>query len=173
MRDARVPSEPQRDVLLFLMHHAPLKNWQQDVLSIVREESYYFSPQGMTKIMNEGWASYWHTTMMTRNILNDSEVIDYADHHSGTTAMAPNGFNPYKVGIELYRNIEERWNKGQFGKEWEECDDLATRANWDKKTGLGREKIFEVRRNYNDVNFIDTFMTEEFCTENKFFVYKF
>ena len=110
---------------------------------------------------------------MTQNILSDSEVIDYADHHSGTTAMSPNGFNPYKIGIELFRNIEERWNKGQFGKEWEECDDLVARAGWDKNLGLGREKIFEVRRNYNDVTFIDTFLTEQFCVDNKFFVYKF
>ena len=78
----------------------------------------------MTKIMNEGWASYWHSKMMTQNILNDSEIIDFADAHSGTMAMSPNGFNPYKVGIELFRDIEERWNKGQFGKEWNECDDI-------------------------------------------------
>ncbi len=172
-RKSKFPSEPQRDVLNFLMQYAPLKAWQQDILSIIREEAYYFSPQGMTKIMNEGWASYWHTTMMTKNILNDSEVIDYADHHSGTTAMSPNGFNPYKVGIELFRNIEERWNKGQFGKDWETCDDLVAKKNWDKQSGLGRQKIFEVRKTYNDVTFIDTFLTEEFCVENKFFVYQF
>ncbi len=62
--------------------------------------------------------------LMTTQILNDSEIIDFADHHSGTMAMAPNGYNPYKVGIELMRDIEERWNKGQFGREWEECDDV-------------------------------------------------
>lgn len=88
-------------------------------------------------------------------------------------AMAPNGFNPYKIGIELFRNIEERWNKGQFGREWEECTDLAERKAWNKNTGLGRQKIFEVRKHYNDVTFIDEFLTEEFCVEHKLFVYKF
>jgi stage V sporulation protein R len=123
--------------------------------------------------MNEGWASYWHSKLMTEKILDDSEIIDFADHHAGTMAMAPNGYNPYKVGIELLRDIEERWNKGQFGREWEQCDDIRERKQWDKNLGLGREKIFEVRKVYNDVTFIDEFMTEDFCVRNKFFVYKF
>lgn len=123
--------------------------------------------------MNEGWASYWHSRLMTTKILNDSEIIDFADHHAGTMAMAPNGYNPYKVGIELFRNIEERWNKGQFGRDWEECDDVRERKNWDKKLNLGREKIFEVRKVCNDVTFIDQYLTEDFCIKNKLFVYKF
>ena len=172
LRKQKFPAEPQRDVLGFLMHFAPLRNWQQDVMSIIREEAYYFAPQGMTKIMNEGWASYWHSKMMTQNIMNDSEVVDFADAHSGTMAMAPNGFNPYKIGIELFRDVEDRWNKGKFGKEWNECDDIYEKAHWDRKLGLGREKIFEVRRNFNDVTFIDEFLTEDFCVKNKMFVYK-
>jgi stage V sporulation protein R len=123
--------------------------------------------------MNEGWASYWHSKIMTQKILTDSEIIDFADHHSGTTAMSPNGYNPYKVGIELMRDIEDRWNRGRFGREWEECDDVRERKNWDKNLGLGREKIFEVRKIYNDVTFIDEFLTEDFCVRNKLFVYKF
>jgi stage V sporulation protein R len=167
------PVKPERDVLNFLIHHAPLKPWEQDVLSIIRDESYYYAPQGMTKIMNEGWASYWHSRLMTEKIMNDSEVIDFADRHSGTMAMSPTGFNPYKVGIELFRNIEDRWNKGQFGKEWEECQDLAKKKNWNTNVGLGRAKIFEIRKYYNDVGFIDEFLTEDFCVEHKMFVYKF
>lgn len=123
--------------------------------------------------MNEGWASYWHSKMMTQKILNDSEVIDYADACAGTLAMSPTSFNPYKVGIELFRNLEYRWDRGQFGKEWNECTDIAQRKNWNTNAGLGREKIFQVRRDYNDVMFIDEFLTEEFCVENKMFVYKF
>lgn len=169
----KIPERPERDVLLFLMMHAPLKNWQQDVLSIIRAEAYYFAPQGMTKIMNEGWASYWHSKMMTEKIMNDSEVIDYADACAGTLAMSPTSFNPYKVGIELFRNIEYRWDRGQFGKQWNECTDIAERKNWNTKADQGREKIFQVRRDYNDVTFIDEFLTEEFCVENKMFVYKF
>ena len=169
----RVPAEPQRDVLAFLLDHAPLQNWQYDILSIIRDEAYYFAPQGQTKIMNEGWATYWHSKMMTSKILSDSEVIDYADHHSGTVATSPGQLNPYKLGVELFKDIEERWDKGRFGKEYEECDDYREKANWDKQLGLGQQKIFEVRAMYNDVMFIDAFLTPEFVMEQKLFAYEY
>ncbi len=66
----RFPEHPERDVMLFLLEHAPLNAWQTDVLTILRDEAYYFAPQGQTKIMNEGWASYWHSTIMTRQGLD-------------------------------------------------------------------------------------------------------
>jgi stage V sporulation protein R len=62
-----------------------------------------------------------------------------------------------------------RWNTGRFGKEWEECEDLDVKRKWDKQLGLGRQKIFEVRRVHNDITFIDTFLTPEFCVEHKLF----
>lgn len=163
------PEEPWRDVLLFLLEYAPLKDWQRDVLSIIREEAYYFAPQGQTKIMNEGWASYWHSKIMTSHALTDADLITYADHHSGTMATSPQRLNPYKLGIELFKDIEERWNTGQFGPEWDNCDNAHEKENWDRKLGLGREKIFEVRRVHNDVTFIDTFLTAEFCAKHKMF----
>jgi len=163
----------EKDILKFLLNNAPLENWQQDILDILRDEAYYFAPQGMTKIMNEGWASYWHAKMMTEHICSDAEIVCFCDTHSGTMAMSSNGFNPYKIGIELFRDIENRWDKGQFGLDWMTCDDLKEKANWDTKAGLGKQKMFEVRRDFNDVMFVDNFLTEEFCVENKFFVYKF
>ena len=150
-------------MLLFLLEHAPLERWEHDVLSIIRDEAYYFAPQGQTKIMNEGWATYWHSKIMTEKALDASEIIDYADHHSGTLATSPGQLNPYKLGVELWRDIEDRWNKGRFGKEYDECDSFVERRHWDKRLGLGREKIFEVRKHYNDVTFIDEFLTLEFC----------
>jgi stage V sporulation protein R len=170
MRDV-TPAHPTRDVLQYLLENARLEDWQADCLSIVREEAYYFAPQGMTKVMNEGWASYWHSTLMSKHFVTAAEVIDYADHHSGTVHMPPGGFNPYKIGIELFRDIEDRWNKGKFGKEYEEAENLGEKKRWDKGLGLGREKIFEVRRVYNDVNFIDEFMTPEFIERHKFYQY--
>lgn len=164
---------PEKDVLSFLIQHAEIDDWKKDIIQIIRSEAYYFSPQGMTKIMNEGWASYWHAKIMTQDIVGDNEIVQFADVHSGTMAMSPNGFNPYKVGIELFRDIEERWNKGQFGREWSECNDIQKKANWNLNLNQGREKIFQVRRDYNDVGFIDEFLTEEFCVEHKLFVYKF
>ena len=168
----KFPPNDEKDVLLFLQEYAPLKNWQRDVLSIIREESYYFSPQGQTKIMNEGWASYWHSKIMTQKALMDSEVIDFADHHSGTMHMRPGTLNPYKLGLELFKDIEERWDKGMFGKDWDECNDFRAKKNWDKKLGLGRQKIFEVRKLHSDVTFIDTFLTQEFAEKFKLFVFE-
>ncbi len=166
------PESPERDVLLFLLEHAPLKPWQHDVLAIVRDEAYYFAPQGQTKIMNEGWASYWHSTIMTTKTLAPDELIDYADHHSGTMAPYSGRLNPYKLGIELLRDVEERWDKGQFGPDWDDCDNAAARRSWDKQLGLGRRKIFEVRRVHTDVTFIDTFLTPDFCKRHKLFSFK-
>ena len=169
--ERRFPEEPEKDVLLFLMQNAPLERWQRDILSIVREEAYYFAPQGMTKIMNEGWASYWHSKIMTEKACTASEIIDYADHHSGTVATQPGVLNPYKVGLELFRDIEDRWNRGKFGSEWEECDDAASKYSWDRQLGLGRKKIFEVRKIYNDVTFIDEFLTPEFVEKHELYTY--
>jgi stage V sporulation protein R len=88
-------------------------------------------------------------------------------------ATSPGQLNPYKLGVELFRDIEERWDKGQFGREWEECDDLEVKRNWDLRLGLGRQKVFEVRALYNDVTFIDEFLTPEFARRHKLFTFEF
>jgi stage V sporulation protein R len=106
----KVPARPTRDILLFLMRQAPLEDWQVDVLSIIRDEAYYYAPQAMTKVMNEGWATYWHSKLMTQHFLEAREIVDYADQHSGVVHMPPGGFNPYKIGVELWKDIERRWN---------------------------------------------------------------
>ncbi len=169
----KFPEHPERDVLAFLIQNAPLEGWQRDVLEVIRAEAYYFAPQAMTKIMNEGWATYWHSTIMTGKAASAAEIVDYADACSGILASSQGQLNPYKLGVELFRDIERRWNKGQFGMEWERCDDIAEKNLWDTKAGLGREKIFEVRKLHNDVTFIDEFFTLEFCIENKFYSYDF
>ena len=169
VKSERFPSQPVRDVTLFILENAPLKPWQADVLSIIRDEAYYFAPQGQTKIMNEGWASYWHSTIMTRQGMSANDLICYCDHHSGTMASSPTRLNPYKLGIELFRDIEDRWNRGRFGKEYDECDDLTEKRRWNTNAGLGKQKIFEVRKIYNDLTFIDTFLTLDFCRQHKLF----
>ncbi|NUN52091.1 MAG: SpoVR family protein [Planctomycetaceae bacterium] len=167
----RFPAKPERDVLRFLMENAPLSSWQRDLLAIVRAEALYFAPQAMTKIMNEGWATYWHSTIMTERALSDDELLDYADAHSSTLASSPGRLNPYKLGLELWRDIADRWDRGRFGTEYSRCTDWTQRRSWDTRTGLGRAKIFEVRKAYNDVTFIDEFLTEDFVREKRLFVY--
>jgi stage V sporulation protein R len=162
-----------RDIMMYLVEYAPLKEWQADILAILREEAYYFLPQRMTKIMNEGWASYWHSTIMTKRALKSSEIIEFSDKHAGVMAMSKKQINPYKIGIEMMRDIEYRWDTGKFGKEYNECTDMQTRENWNTKTDQGKEKIFEVRRTHNDVTFIDEFFTREFCERMQLFTYKY
>jgi stage V sporulation protein R len=105
--------------------------------------------------------------------LNADEIIDFADHHAGVLAMQPGRVNPYKVGVELFRDIEDRWNRGRFGKEYEECSDLRQRENWDRKLGKGREKIFEVRKVCNDITFIDEYLTPEFVDRFQLYTYEY
>jgi stage V sporulation protein R len=134
----------ERDVLGYLVAHAPLQPWQAELLSMLREEARYFLPQIRTKIMNEGWASFWHTRLMTGAILDDAGVVDYADHHAATVATTPHRLNPYKLGLAVFRAIE-------------------------RQHGLAR--AFEVRRTHNDVTFLDTFLTEEVCADAGLFAW--
>jgi stage V sporulation protein R len=106
---------------------------------------------------------------MTQKAASAAEIIDYADACAGILATAPGRLNPYKLGVELFRHIEQRWNKGQFGKDWDECDRLDVKRDWDRRLGLGQRKIFEVRRLHNDITFLDEFFTFDFCVEQKFY----
>jgi stage V sporulation protein R len=164
---------PEKDIMKFLIQSAPIEEWQADIIGILREEAYYFLPQRITKIMNEGWASYWHSKVMTEKALGPNEIIDFADKHAGVMAMSKQQINPYKVGIELMRDIEYRWDTGKFGKEYNECKSMPEKLSWDTKLGKGREKIFEVRKSHNDITFIDEFLTPEFCNRQQLFTYKF
>jgi stage V sporulation protein R len=143
-----------------------IEHGRDDVYDISVEETHRYAAQGF---INHN--SYWHSTLMTQRAMHDAEVVDFADHHAGTLAMTPGRINPYKVGIELFREIEDRWNKGRFGREYDECDDLQAKRHWDRRLGLGRQKIFEVRKIYNDVMFIDAFLDEEFCERLKLYNY--
>ena len=78
---------PTYDILGFLEEHAPLEDWERDLLHITRAEAYYFSPQRMTKILNEGWASFWHSRLLTGGLLDPSEIVDFADCHAGATVV--------------------------------------------------------------------------------------
>jgi len=154
------------------------EDWSDEIVSIDhgRADVYDFSVAGTHRYAAQGFInhnSYWHSEIMTRKALRDDELVDFADHHSGVVAVHPGRLNPYKLGLELLRDVERRWDTGRFGKEYEECDDLAAKQNWDRQLGLGRRKIFEIRRLYNDVTFIDEFLTPEFVMEQKLFSFRY
>ena len=189
------PSKPQRDVLLFLINHAPLRNWQKRILEIIRDEAYYFVPQGQTKILNEGWASYWHSKIMTELYpVKDSEIIGFCDLHSSVVAENPKGgVNPYRLGIELLKYAEKK-DKEKTKKNDLNLNKLKSLTNNQTKNKINKEannksnknildikakypfcqsKIFEIRKWHNDITFIDEFLDEEFCHENKLFLYQY
>ena len=144
LRAGALPAEARLgyDVLGFLLECAPVADWQRELLGIVRAEAYYFQPQRMTRIMNEGWASYWHSRLLTSGLLEDSEIIDFADCHSGATQQAPGRLNPYKLGIELWRFAEERG-----------------------------EDLFRLRRVHNDASLLDELVDECFVRRSQLFLF--
>jgi spore cortex formation protein SpoVR/YcgB (stage V sporulation) len=156
----KTPLEPERDVLIYIINHSPkpLREWEKDVLSVLRDQSRYFMPQRRTKIMNEGWATFWHMRIMDRlfkeGLLNQDEHGYYNLYNARVLATNPRVPNPYLVGLKIFEDVEDRWNKGRFGREWEECEDPEKKESWDLGTGQGKEKIFEVRHCYSDRFFI-------------------
>ncbi len=117
------PAEPESDILGFLRAHGKqydaeagkaleMEDWQKDILEILRREAYYFAPQKLTKVMNEGWASYWESLMMAdENFAEADEFITYADHMS--RVLASPGLNPYSLGLQLWQYVENSENRRQ------------------------------------------------------------
>lgn len=168
-------TSPTKDIMGFIKDNGPFKPWQQDIASMMYQEALYFAPQRVTKALNEGWASYIDYNLIARQGLcslgqegRDHGIIEYAKHKTGVLG-GKYSRNPYKLGFCLFTDIEERWDKGQFGDEWEKCTDIDKRENWDKQLGLGREKVFEVRKHYNDVLALQEFFTQEFCDKYEFY----
>lgn len=159
----KFPQRPEKDILLFIMENArDLEDWQRDIISIIREEMFYFWPQMQTKIMNEGWATYWHLRIMRDLELNEDESLEFAKLHAGVIQTSKIQINPYYVGLKLFEDIERRWNEPT-----QEEKDKFGRAG-----GEGMEKIFEVRQLDNDVSFLRNYMTKEFVEKEDLYLYK-
>jgi stage V sporulation protein R len=174
----RTPLEPERDVILYLMEHSPkpLQEWEKDVLSVVRQQSRYFMPQRRTKVMNEGWATYWHQRIMERlfqeGYLSAEEHGYYNLYNARVLTHNPRNINPYLVGLRMFEDIEARWDRGQFGRDWEDCRSQSRRESWDLRLGQGREKLFQVRRTHTDRFFFEEFLTERLVSDLKLYLYK-
>src|SRR5690606_31306898 len=108
----KIPEQPEKDLLLFIMNHGRyLEDWHQDILTIVRNEMLYFWPQIETKIMNEGWASYWHIRIMRELDLTEEETIEFAKLNASVIQPSPTSINPYYLGLKIFEDIERRWNE--------------------------------------------------------------
>jgi stage V sporulation protein R len=154
---------PEKDIVSYIMRNSPhLQPWQRDVVAMIHEEMEYFVPQMQTKIMNEGWASFWHSRIMRELDLNDSDHLEFAELHSGVVSPHKGQLNPYYLGYKIFEDIERRWDNPTEEE----------RKVFGREPGGGRAKIFEVREMENDVSFLRNYLTEELCTELDLFVFE-
>ncbi len=164
------PEEPVRDVLLFLLEHAPLKDWQRDVLAIIRDEAYYFAPAGTDQDHERG---------LGQLLALDHHDPPRADRCRGRRLRRPpqrhDGDEPAIASIRTSWGSSCSATSRSAGTRDSSVPSTTSattsspRRNGTSKLGLGREKIFDVRRIHNDVTFIDAFLTPEFCIKHKFF----
>lgn len=159
----RLPLKPEESLLLFLRDYSArrLEEWEKDILTIVYETFSYFMPQIMTKIMNEGWASYWHYKIGRALNLPASLRVSLANFHSMVVRSAENPFviNPYHLGFTIWNDIERRYeNPTDEEKE-----------KYSLKGGEGMEQIFRVRRTANDASFLEAYLTKDLMVELNLF----
>lgn len=158
----RFPERPEKDLLRFIAQHAQqLTDWQRDIIEIVRAEQEYFTPQMQTKIMNEGWAAYWHVKIMHDLDLSDNEFMQFAQLHSGVLASSGRSINPYLVGMRMFEEIERTWN-----------EPTEEERRQGRAPNMGRQKMFEVREVENDVSFLRNYLSKKLVDELDLYLYR-
>ncbi len=145
-------------------------HWIKQILQVIRKTSLFFQPQIRTKIMNEGWASYWHEKLFLQDDRIEGHEVDFARIHAGVTSMPRVGLNPYALGMRLFYYIEMLADKGKYSFEFKKILDADSREKFDKAEGKGIDFIFDVRRNLNDFMFISNFLDQDFINQYKLFV---
>jgi stage V sporulation protein R len=159
----RFPPEPEKDLVWFIEEFAPdLEDWQRDIMTIIRDEMLYFWPQIETKIMNEGWASYWHQRIIRELDLTPEETIEYAKLNASVVQPSRHSLNPYYLGLKIFEDIEKRWDNPTEEE----------RERFGRVPGQGRAKIFEVREFDSDISFIRNNLTKELTDELDLYIFE-
>ena len=163
------------DLLQHILDHSRFLNakdnkWMKPIMEIIRNTSLFFQPQIRTKIMNEGWASYWHEALFLKDDRIRGHEIDYARTNAFVTSMPRLGLNPYALGLRLFHSVEEMADRGKYSMEYRMMRDRAERKHFDRKAGKGKDAIFHIRENFCDFMFINTFLDEDFVARHKLFV---
>lgn len=164
-----------KDLLQYLLMHSPVLNnqdnqWMKSIVEVVRNTSLYFEPQRRTKILNEGWASYWHNQLFLEDDRIQGHETDYARINAFVTSVPKVGFNPYAIGLRLFEHLEERGNRGQLGHAFERIHGIDERKKYDNKAGAGRDLIFDLRTNCCDFLFLNTYVDQDFVDRYKLVV---
>ncbi|HMM19768.1 MAG TPA: SpoVR family protein [Selenomonadales bacterium] len=139
-----IPPRLEEDLLAFLAERGKLAEWEQDLVNIVRAESLYFIPQLETKIMNEGWASYWHYKTLQELELPQGLHFEFLQRHNLVIRPHLQSLNPYYVGFKMFEALDKTY---------------------------GRQKLKEVRATERDQSFIRRFLTRELAEEMNLFSY--
>jgi stage V sporulation protein R len=159
----RVPLEPDEDLLLFVRDYNPfLAEWERDLLTIVSEETKFVLPMMETKIMNEGWASYWHKKIVEALELEQGLHIEFIVRHNQVLRPIPGQINPYHLGFKIWEDMYRRnTNPTQ--------DEI---KKYGAPTKDGTAKIFEAREVERDSSFLRRYLTEELMREMDIFEYE-
>ncbi|HFJ9319481.1 stage V sporulation protein R [Bacillus anthracis] len=158
----KIPPQPEKDLLLFIEEYSrELEEWQRDILTMMREEMLYFWPQLETKIMNEGWASFWHQRILREMDLTSDEAIEFAKLNAGVVQPSKTSINPYYLGIKMFEDIEERYNNP--------TEEMKRRG---VKPGSGRDKIFEVREIEWDVSFLRNYLNKDLVMREDMYLFQ-
>jgi stage V sporulation protein R len=170
-QDARFPSEPQENLLYFIEKNAPrLAPWQREIVRIVRKIAQYFYPQRQTQVMNEGWATFWHYTLLNHlyeeGKLTDGFMMEFLQSHTNVVYQPPfnsryyNGINPYALGFAMFQDLrricehpteeDRRWFPELAGSNWVQSLDFAM-------------------RNFKDESFIAQYLSPKLIRDFKLF----
>ena len=165
------PVDPQENLLYFIEKNAPnLENWQREIVRIVRKMAQYFYPQRQTQVMNEGWATFWHYTLLnemhSEGLVDDGFIMEFLASHTSVVAQPEfdspsySGINPYALGFAMMRDIrrvcenpteeDKRWLPDIAGGDW-----LAT--------------LHYAMKNFRDESFMMQFLSPTVIREFKFF----
>ena len=167
--------EGVKDLIHHIQEHSPFlqkeeNRWMKSVMEIVRNTSLFFQPQIRTKILNEGWASYWHETLFLKDDRIKGHEVDFARINAKVTALPRVGLNPYALGMRLFSYVEDLADKGKLSWEFQKIGDAKQREKYDRNTGNGQDFVFQVRENFSDFMFINTFVEQDFLDKYNLFV---
>lgn len=167
----RFPSEPQENLLYFIEKHAPLlEPWQREVVRIVRKISQYFYPQKQTQVMNEGWATFWHYTILNHlydeGSVSEKFILEFLHSHTSVVAQPPynspyfSGINPYALGFAMFRDIKRICEEPtDEDKEW--FPELAG-TDW-------LDAVHFAMHNFKDESFISQYLSPKLMRDFKLF----
>jgi spore cortex formation protein SpoVR/YcgB (stage V sporulation) len=165
----RFPAEPQENILYFLEKNSPLlEPWQREVIRIVRKFAQYLYPQKQTKVMNEGWACFWHFHILQElykeGLVNDGFMMEFLQYHTSVIHQPAfdspyySGINPYTLGYAMMQDIKRICESpNSEDRQW--FPDIAG-TPW-------RETLEFAMRNFKDESFILQFLSPRLIRELK------